>query len=131
MNRLNGIIVYVEANENLSLVDVNVDGDKFTCVVLDPTFGHLPVGHEVQLVFEESAVQISKDFNARFSVRNRFRGKVTELEHGRLLTRVVIDFLGHPVTALITTRSALQLSLSKSDAVEGLVNPLQMFLIAP
>ena len=45
------------------------------------------------------------------SVRNQFRGVVTELAPAGAITRVTVDVRGLPLVAAVTTRSAQELQL--------------------
>jgi molybdopterin-binding protein len=54
------------------------------------------------------------------SVRNQFRGRVTELVPAGAITRVTIDASGTPLVAAVTTRSVRELLLSPGvDVVAG------------
>jgi molybdopterin-binding protein len=54
------------------------------------------------------------------SVRNQFRGKVTELVPAGAITRVTVDVSGTPLVAAVTTRSVRELLLSAGvDVIAG------------
>jgi len=63
---------------------------------------------------EEISVSIDA---ATSSVRNQFRGRVTELAPVGALTRVTVDASGTPLIAAVTTRSARELNLAKGVEV--------------
>ncbi len=51
------------------------------------------------------------------SVRNQFRGTVSELERSGAITRVTVDVLGVPLVASLTTRSAEEMRLVVGEDV--------------
>ena len=54
---------------------------------------------------------------ASSSVRNQFRGSITELSPAGAITRVALDVSGTPLVAAVTTRSAQELQLAVGDEV--------------
>lgn len=70
-------------------------------------------GHAV-IRAEEITISRDQSFD---SARNRFSGRVTEVQTLGALTRVSVDVRGVPLIAALTTRSALELKLEPGIAV--------------
>jgi molybdopterin-binding protein len=70
-------------------------------------------GHAV-IRAEEITISRDQSFD---SARNRFSGRVTEVQTLGALTRVSVDVRGVPLVAALTTRSALELKLEPGIAV--------------
>lgn len=131
MNRLSGLISAIDTHGSIALVDVDVSGHRFTATLIgngDEATGWRE-GAAVTLLFKETEVSLAKDLSGRISMRNRIPCTVTGLDHGKLLTRVALEFDGHAIESVITTRSARSLELAIGDRVEGLVKANEMTLL--
>jgi len=83
----------------------------------------------VALLFKETEVSLAKNLSGLISMRNRMPCTVTGIDRGKLLTKVSLDFNGHAITSVITTRSSHALSLAVGESVEGLVKANEMTII--
>ncbi|MES2733916.1 MAG: TOBE domain-containing protein [Bacteroidota bacterium] len=133
MNKLKGVISEIDTADQLSLVSVEVEGLLFSSVVISSseTAGYLQVGKEVYLVFKETEVSIGKELSGGLSIRNRFPVHISEIKEGKILTQLTLDFHGHLLQSIITTRSARTLALHEGDRVEGLVKTNEITLMQP
>lgn len=129
MNRLPGAIVAVERAGSIALIDVAVDGARYTALLLDGDAGRFQVGAAAMLAFNETEVALAKNLSGAISLRNRLLGTVEAIEQGQLMSRVLLRVGAHRVSSVITTRSLLALQLQPGDAVEGLVKSNEMHLI--
>jgi molybdate transport system regulatory protein len=78
----------------------------------------LQVGSEVfALVKSSSVILVADEGPARFSARNRLRGRITRLETGAVNTEVVLDADGQALAAIITNESARNLGLAVGGSV--------------
>ncbi len=134
MNRLQGRLVHWEREHGVLLAEVQVDrgdGATATLTALMLHAGELPgwePGALVELCFKETEIALAKQLHGDISLRNRFPATVTGLAHGKLLTAVQLQFGAWPLTAVITTGSAMRLQLQVGDAVEWLVKANEMQL---
>ena len=130
MNQLRGCISAVETNGFVSLVDVAVGGDMFTAILLETPFSapYLAAGREVWVLFKEPEVSLAKDLSGQISLRNRVRARVRAVRHGAILSEVVLDYQGHAITSIITTRAVARLALQEGDEVEALVKANEVSL---
>jgi len=131
MNQLPATVSGVTATDGIALVDVRVG--EFSCTAMlvgEPApADRYPVGRSVMLAFKELEVSLAKRLSGEISLRNRLSCRVTALHEGELLTRVDLLFGQHPLSALITSRSAHQLTLSPGDLVEALIKANEMTLL--
>ena len=73
--------------------------------------GHVIPGN-AHAVIRADEVSLSRTASSSTSVRNQFRGQVTELAPAGAITRVTVDVRGLPIVAAVTTRSAQELGLA-------------------
>lgn len=72
--------------------------------------GHVIPGN-AHAVIRADDISLSRTASAS-SVRNQFRGTVTEIAPAGAITRVTVDVTGLPLVAAVTTRSARELQLA-------------------
>lgn len=115
----------------MSLVDVDVDGDIFTSIVVETaeTAPYLAPGNAVLILFKETEVSLAKNLSGAISLRNRIRAVIHAIDRGVLLSAVTLDYKGMQVVSVITTRSVERLALAPGDKVEGLVKANEVTLM--
>lgn len=131
MNRLPGTISAVEVQGSIALIDTAVGEQCFTATLIGAgeEVATWSPGMPVTLLFKETEVSLAKNLSGLISMRNRMMSTVTAIERGKLLTKVRLDFNGHVIESIITTRSSQALGLAVGDKVEGLVKANEMTLL--
>jgi molybdate transport system regulatory protein len=133
VNKLTGRIVLVEASQHMSMVDIDVDGDIFSSIVLETpaTAPYLKQGSSITLAFKETEVSIGKNLSGLISLRNRFKATIKRIEKSDILTKVFLNYKSKDIISIISTRSAQKLSLADGDEVEWLVKTNEVTLCSP
>lgn len=131
MNRLRGNITDIETDGMISMVTIEAEHTRFSSTVIDTseTAAYLSVGNEIDMVFKETEMSIGKNLSGGLSLRNRFAGVIKEIDRGKILTKIGLDFHGHLLQSIITTRSANNLELSVGDRVVGIVKTTEISLM--
>lgn len=130
MNRLHGIITAVESAGHIVLVDVAVNSEIFSAILLEAADGErLRPGAEVTLLFKETEVSLAKNLSGLISLRNRIPARVRAVEKGKVLAKITLDYRGNDIVSVVTTRSAERLDLQAGDQVEGLVKANEMTIL--
>lgn len=131
MNKLTGTITEIQSSDHISLITVDVGGDVFSSIVLEGTHGpvHYKTGDTVSLLFKETEVGIGKNLSGMISLRNRFKSSVTNIEKGKILTKVALSYKNHAIGSIISTSSANRLELKENDEVEWLVKSNEVTLM--
>jgi molybdate transport system regulatory protein len=132
VNRLQGTIVAIDSNHYMSLVDVKVGGDIFVATLLETpaSADYLKVGMLVNVLFKETEVALARDLAGQISMRNRFKVKVLDIQHGEILSALTLDYAGKLITSIITTRAVQRLQIKPSDELEALVKANEVALEA-
>jgi molybdate transport system regulatory protein len=132
MNKISGRITTIEVCGSIALVDVEIGARTYTATVLGDSqaVACWQVGAAVALLFKETEVAIAKNLSGSISLRNRFKGEVTALELGQVLSKVQFNVDGQTISSIITTRSAKQLQLALGDEIEGLVKANEMTVVS-
>ena len=65
----------------------------------------------------------------RLSARNQLEGTVVRVEHGAIMSNVVIQLAGGPeVVSAITKDSAIALAVTEGDAVTAVINATEVMI---
>ena len=106
MNRLRGTVIAVQSAGRVALADVDVAGDTLSALVIetDSQAEYLRPGAPVLVLFQETEVSLAKNLTGLISLRNRLCARVKTVDRSGVLTRAVLDYRGHDVVAIITTR---------------------------
>ena len=130
MNKLIGKVILVETSSHMSMVDIDVDGDFFSSIVLETPASapYLKKESPVTLLFKETEVSIGKNLSGLISLRNRFKATISGLEKSDSLTKVFLNYKNKEIISIISTRSAQKLELVQGDAVEWLVKTNEVSL---
>lgn len=131
MNRLRGRIIRIASNDHMSLVDVDVNGDIFTATLLETPEDapYLRLGNVVNVLFKETEVSLAKGLSGLISLRNRVNATVKLVRSGIILSEVVMDYRGQPISSIITTGSIRRLDIKPGDEVEALVKANEVTLM--
>jgi molybdate transport system regulatory protein len=131
MNNLQGKITQVQKSGSITLVDVDVDGQQFSAILIssEGEYDWLKISNPISIIFKETEVSLAKGLSGKISLRNRMLCKVQSLVMGQLLSRVELQFLGHPITSVITTRSVVSLDIKAGDEVEALIKANEVALM--
>jgi molybdate transport system regulatory protein len=123
MNKLPGKISKIQQSGAILLVDIDVDGHGFSALLIESASqcSWLQPASLVEVVFKETEVSLAKNLSGLISTRNRIACTVQHIEHGELLSKVVLQFNQYKITSAITTRSVDLLELKKGDKVEALI----------
>ena len=131
MNKLKGKIIDIQSSDNISILQVNVDGDVFSSIVLEGKKGpfHYKKNDTVTLLFKETEVGLAKNLSGLISLRNRFKSVIEKIEKGPILAKVTLKYKKNKIESIISTQSAQQLKLKEDEEVEWLVKTNEVTLM--
>jgi len=131
MNRLPGHISTVDIQGSIALIDAAVGKQQLTAMLIESSHdtAQWQAGMPVTLLFKETEVALARHLSGMISMRNRIPCTVTGMECGKLLTRVQLNFDGHAIESVITTRSATALGIAIGIEVEALVKANEMAVV--
>jgi molybdopterin-binding protein len=64
----------------------------------------------------------------RISARNQLKGKIRSVNHGEIMSEVVVDLGGQEIVAAITKRSAGGLNLSEGTEVTVIIKATEVMV---
>ncbi|HVK94822.1 MAG TPA: TOBE domain-containing protein [Noviherbaspirillum sp.] len=131
MNRLPAVISAVEIHGSIAVVEADVGAHRFAATLIGAgeDVAAWRSGMAATLLFKETEVSLAKNLSGLISMRNRIPATIVAIEQGALLAKVTLDFQGHVIASVITTRSAHRLALAVGDAVEALIKANEMTVL--
>lgn len=128
MNVLNAVVLEIKEANELALVKLEVQGERFASLILDPWgLQGLEKGAEVELLFKESEVLVAS-VDSHVSARNSFVSEITHLREGQIVAEVGFDFHGIAVKSIITTEAVRELGLKVGARARWFVKSSEMTL---
>lgn len=129
MNNLKGHIVNIDEVDDLSLIEIDVDGCFFKTIIIDDLIQkNYKKGDCVNLFFKETEVVLSKDLKLSISMQNQMQCKVKSIKKGELLSEIKLDFNSNELTSIITAKSLIRLNIKNNDDVLALIKTNQIML---
>ena len=131
MNILHGVINAIHSSERVSMVNVLVEGDVFSAMILEGRAGIINYAlHEpISIIFKETEVGIVKGLSGMISFRNRFPGKITQIDQGTVCTNLLIQYHGCEISSIISSKSAAEMQLKEGESIEWLVKSNEISLL--
>jgi molybdopterin-binding protein len=131
MNSLPGIIKKIQQSGAIQLIDLAVDDQAFSAMLLDSATNQewMKVDATVSIIFKETEVSIAKDFMGKISMRNQLQCTIQNIDKGKLLSIIHLQFGKHQIASAITTRSVETLGLQINDKVTALIKSNEISII--
>ena len=118
MNKLQGTIKNMQTHEGISLVDIVIDEDEFSSLIINSktTGEYIHVGNPVNLLFKETEVSV-KNYHPEFHKKrqNKIITQVKIIKKGEILSELKLYYKENIITAIILTRLLNELKLKVND----------------
>ena len=118
MNKLQGIIKKVESYQGISLVDITIDEDNFSSLIINSenTNDYIYSGNTVNLLFKETEVSV-KNYHPEFNKKrsNKIITQVKNIQFGKILSQIKLSYKKQIITVIILSRMLLELDLKPGD----------------
>jgi len=132
MNNLKGKIVSFESEGDLSIVQIGVDENTLSAIVIEKpeSSNYLNVNTEVNIYFKETEVILAKNQSNQISIENRILCEVAKINKGVLLTNIKLKKGGDVITSIISTSAFNAMEIKVGDEVIAMVK-MNEIMIAP
>ncbi len=130
MNRIPCTITQIESTEHISVVSLAAGDFKLKSLIVDTpeTAGYLTKGRELEAIFKETEVILSKDGDKDISISNQISGIVHRVEVGELMNRVVITTGVGEIGAIIEIEQCKKLGIAEGVAIYAMVKINELML---
>lgn len=132
MNCLDGQIINLVSDNNMTIIDLNVSGSSLKTIIIETpdSASFLKIGNHLNIMFKETEVNLAKDFTGKISLQNRLNCSVKNINKGKLLSQINLNFHSNDISAIITTCDAESLELKENDTVIALIKSTEI-MVAP
>lgn len=115
MNILPGVIYHVETAKGISLVDICIDDDKFSSLIInsESTEAYIQKGEKVNMLFKETEISLKNYHDKLVKRQNKVITEITRIIKGQLLSEVKMSYKGYPISAVVLTRLLNELALEE------------------
>lgn len=130
MNSLSGEIVTIETCKDLSLVKVECHSIILSSIIIETpaTVDYLEIGREINVLFKETELIISKKAEKGISLQNQLPCKIEKITKGELLSSLILAFKGEEIRSVITSNAVRNLALEVGMEVFAMVKTNEMML---
>lgn len=118
MNRLKGYITSIQSSLHLSFVGVETNGELLHLLLLEKPLE--AIGDEVNLVFKESEVILSKDVIK--STANMSKGIIGEIQKGEILTHVTLLHNDIEIASFVPTQTFDMMKCNLGDTIYWIIS---------
>ncbi|MEJ2496928.1 MAG: TOBE domain-containing protein [Sulfurovaceae bacterium] len=128
MNQIAAVIANIEQKGSLALIEFDFLQEKLTMVTLDID-ETLCAGQEVILEINPSQVAVAKNYNGDLSYSNQIDAKIESIDLGAILCTLILELQDESkIEAIITAKSAINMSLNKGDEIKAILKASQISL---
>ena len=128
MNQIAAVIANIEQKGSLALIEFDFMQEKLTMVTLDID-ETLRKGQKVILEINPSQVAVAKNYNGDLSYSNQIDAKIESIDLGAILCTLILELQdGSKIEAIITAKSAINMSLNKGDEIKAILKASQISL---
>ena len=120
MNQLIAKVIHIEHVNNLYQLKFMLKTEVIHMVSLEIQH-HLKVGDEVKLSVKSTNISLAKNSVGLLSFSNQLKGKIQNVNNGKLLSSILIDVEGFTLESLISLDGSLKMALKKDDKVVVLI----------
>ncbi len=127
MNTLNATLTTITASEHLSLLSVSVGSDTLHLLLAEIPGGETREGNQVTLAFKETEVILLN--TSVMTTANILSGRISDIQHGAVLTQVSLAYQDTTVRALVPTLTFHTMGALLGDTVGWMVSPNEISLL--
>ncbi|WP_181881530.1 molybdopterin-binding protein [Helicobacter sp. MIT 99-5507] len=129
MNTIPAKIINIKKENNVAFVKLQ---DKykniFSVLMLDFDKQNIDIGLECNIIFKESEVMVAHTQSVNLSARNKFEGKVLNIEEDSIFARISFDFYGMTINSLITQEAKKELNINIGDSFIWFIKSNELML---
>jgi len=120
MNQLTATIIQIENIDSLNLLTLSC-GEQIIKILTLELNPNLKVGSSVKLSVKSTDIAMAKNCGGMLSYTNQLKGKIIQLNNGKLLSSIGVDIEGFRLESIIMLNSSLKMNLRVGDEIVALI----------
>jgi len=126
MNYLDGIVSDIQNSNSLHIVEFEVENEHLYMMSLEiPT---IYIGLHVRLTIKPLNIAIAKKFSGSISISNKLFATVKQINEGKLLCSVRVDFKSHELEAVMSKKALENMHLKVDDTIVLFIKASDVFI---
>ena len=117
MNTLIGHINKIDEFEGLTLIEIQVENDILKSIVINNDSLTYQINDKVELLFKETEVILGQKTDHLISLQNKLNCTIINIQKGKLLSQVHLQYRNFKLCSIITTNSVINLDLKINDNI--------------
>ncbi|MBT5935601.1 molybdopterin-binding protein [Sulfurimonas sp.] len=128
MSKFKASIIDIQSEQELHIVSFNAHGVILKMISLDLN-DNIKVDTNVQLTCKATTVALAKEFKGSLSYSNQILMKIAIINHGELLSSLILQKEDFTLESIITTSSLERMNLQVNDEVTALIKSSDLSII--
>jgi len=128
MNKVEAVISQIDNIDNLNIVQFDFSGISLKMMSLDLN-ENIKVGQKVMLIVKATNILVAKDFEGMISFANQLKGKIENIENGKLLSCIDVLANGVDFQSIITEASSRRMNLKKDEEITILIKSSDLSIL--
>jgi molybdopterin-binding protein len=128
MNKVEAIISKIDNIDNLNIVQFDFLGIQLKMMSLDLN-ENTKIGQKVILTAKATNILLAKDFEGMISFSNQIKGKIENLDNGKLLSCIDIVANNTKFQSIITRASVDRMALKKDEEIIILIKASDLSIL--
>lgn len=129
MNKIKVKVINYYSEDGITIIDLMYCCDLFSVVVINEKDSNfVSIKEEVNILFKETEVYLSR-VKISQSIKNILSTYVLDIEKGSILSRVYLDYRGHLIKSLITTRALEEMDIKEGEHIFALIEANDISII--
>jgi len=120
MNKVEAIISKIDNIDNLNIVQFDFSGIQLKMMSLDLD-EKIKIGQKVILTAKATNILLAKDFEGMISFSNQIKGRIENIDNGKLLSCIDIVANNTKFQSIITRASVDRMALKKDEEITILI----------
>ena len=125
MSSIIATISQIQKCDSLHLVHFVCEAQHLSMMSLDLD-KKIQIGTKVALAIKPTHISIAKNFVGKLSDSNQFKTKISAIEKGKLLTKVILSAEKTHLEAIITLEACESMNLQMEDEVFAIMNASEL-----
>lgn len=129
MNLIPGIVFSITSDDTVANINIVCENSVYSvCTLSDEQMMFYHIGSQVIMAFKETDTLICMEPDALISCQNRFYSTISQINYGPVVSKIIANCHGFPISSIITSSSARALDLSIGIEVICMVKSTSILL---
>ena len=127
MNTIITQVTNISKLENLNILECKTENDTITLLSLELP-EQIKISTKLKIAMKPTNIIIAKNFTNICSCENILKAKIKDIDNGKLLSSITIEYCNKILESIITLNAAKKLSLKIDDNINLLIKASDIYI---